>query len=210
MTYKSFIMLFIAAAAVSARAAPAQSPSQTVLHLQHEIQGIDERLGKGPDQVTNFDRRMAATKSLIEDTHDLAYMARLTLNNDWAALDDEQRAKFVAAFSELSITSYVARFRDLSAVRFRNVSERQMPRGRVEVQTELIEVNGPIVALNYLLHETADGWLIINILADGVSELALKRSQYRNIMAEQGFAALLRYIEQQRANLRQDALGGSS
>jgi phospholipid transport system substrate-binding protein len=204
------MMFFIAFAAMLTAAAPAQPPGQIVQHLQHEIRVIDERFGTGPDRVTNFDRRMAATARLIEDTHDLGYMARLTLNNDWSALDDEQRAKFLAAFSELSITSYVARFRDLSGVRFRHVSERRMPRERVEVQTELIEVNGSIVTLNYVLHKTANGWLIINILADGVSELALKRSQYRNIMAEQDFEALLRYIDQQRTNLRQDAFAGNS
>jgi phospholipid transport system substrate-binding protein len=83
-----------------------------------------------------------------------------------------------------------------------------MRRGRVEIQTELIEDNADIVALNYVLHETDRGWRIINVLADGVSELALKRTQYQKILKTKDFAALIQHIEQQRTDLAREEPNG--
>ena len=39
-------------------------------------------------------------------------------------------------------------------------------------------------------------WKIINILADGVSDLALKRAEYSAIIQRDGFSALLSLLEQ--------------
>jgi phospholipid transport system substrate-binding protein len=41
------------------------------------------------------------------------------------------------------------------------------------------------------LRETKDGWRIINIMANGVSDLALKRVEYRSILERDGFPALI-------------------
>ena len=145
-----------------------------------------------------------ALTPLIENTHDLAYMARMTIKSHWNTLDDDQRKQFVGAFSELSVANYASRFRDLANVKFRTLNERPMSRGRVEIRTELSEENADSVALNYVLHETASGWRIINVLADGVSELAMKRTQYQQIFKTQDFAALVRHLQQQRHDLRQE------
>ena len=40
-------------------------------------------------------------------------------------------------------------------------------------------------------HLVGDGWRIINILADGVSDLALKRVEYRAILQRDGFPKLI-------------------
>ena len=38
------------------------------------------------------------------------------------------------------------------------------------------------VPLEYLLEQRPDGWKIINIIADGVSDLALKRAEYQRVL----------------------------
>jgi phospholipid transport system substrate-binding protein len=204
-------MLLLALVSASPQLASGQAatPAEIVARLQNEILTIDRQFPSGTNDAKTFSRRLAAIQPLIEDTHDLAYMAQLTLKTQWSSLDDEQRTLFITTFSELSVMSYATRFRDLAGVGFRRLAERELPRGRAEVQTELIEADGSIVALNYLLHKTADGWAIINVLADGVSELALKRSQYRSILNKQDFAALLRYVEQQKTDLGTEAIDGS-
>jgi phospholipid transport system substrate-binding protein len=39
-----------------------------------------------------------------------------------------------------------------------------------------------------------EGWQIINIIADGVSDLALKRSEYTSILSRDGFDVLIAKI----------------
>jgi len=189
---------------VNAVAAVDEPPARIIEQLQSGILAVDVEFTTATGDKASFDKRMAALTPLIENTHDLAYMARMTIKNHWNALDDEQRKQFVSTFGGLSVATYASRFRDLANVKFRTVNEREMPRGRVEIQTELIDNNADIVALDYILHESADGWRIINILADGVSDLALKRTQYRQILETQDFTALLQHLQRQRADLAED------
>ena len=43
---------------------------------------------------------------------------------------------------------------------------------------------------------TSDDWRIINVVVDGISDLALKRSNYVNILNELGFDALIKELNQ--------------
>jgi phospholipid transport system substrate-binding protein len=45
--------------------------------------------------------------------------------------------------------------------------------------------------LDYILHRTEDQWRIINVIAEGVSDLALKRAEYAAFLKVKGFDALL-------------------
>ena len=47
-----------------------------------------------------------------------------------------------------------------------------------------------------MLKEIGDNWRIINIIANGVSDLALKRSEYTNILQREGFDALIAKINE--------------
>jgi phospholipid transport system substrate-binding protein len=62
------------------------------------------------------------------------------------------------------------------------------------VATRLIVPSETPVSLNYVLHRGKDGWQIINILAEGVSDLALQRSQYQQVMQSTGFDGLLTHL----------------
>jgi phospholipid transport system substrate-binding protein len=42
-----------------------------------------------------------------------------------------------------------------------------------------------------MLKKKGDNWKIINIIANGVSDLALKRSEYTSILERDGFEALI-------------------
>lgn len=145
--------------------------------------------------------RDAAFAPLIESSHDLPYMAKMTIRRHWNGLDDVQRARFIEAFSGLSIATYASRFNGMGDIVFRINAERAMSGGRMEVKTELVETNGAHTSLDYVLHETADGWRIVNIVAEGVSDLALKRSQYQQILNRQSLDAVVQHMDAQRARI---------
>ena len=62
-----------------------------------------------------------------------------------------------------------------------------MPRDYILVRSQFTRSNGDTVSFDYLLRQNKKGWRIINILADGVSDLALKRVEYRSILKQKGF-----------------------
>ena len=150
----------------------------------------------------SYEERYAQLQPVIERTHDLPFVARLTLGFQWNDLDDSQRDRFVARFSELSVASYASRFGTLGGSAFRIVDDQAQPRGRHLVRAELSRREAQPVSFDYLLHETEAGWRIVNILVDGVSDLALKRAEYSKILREQNFDALLATLSAQTGQLQ--------
>ena len=70
--------------------------------------------------------------------------------------------------------------------------------GRVQVATAIEREGQPDVSMEYLLQKNAQGdWRIINIVADGVSDLALKRAEYQRVFASGGIEGLIAELEQQ-------------
>jgi phospholipid transport system substrate-binding protein len=55
----------------------------------------------------------------------------------------------------------------------------------------LIKADGKEVQFDYLLRQNDQRWMIINIIANGVSDLALKRSEYSAVIRRDGFDALM-------------------
>lgn len=152
--------------------------------------------------VTGFDARFAALEPVVESTHDLDYIARLTLGRYWRGLGEQQRGEFTARFRELAISNYAARFPQFGGERFEIVAEETQPRGVVMVRTRLHRPGGEAMEFDYLLRETADGWRIVNILVDGISDLALKRAEYAGVLREGSAAELLQLLDEQLARLR--------
>ncbi len=71
------------------------------------------------------------------------------------------------------------------------------PKEQVLVRSQLIQADGKAVNFDYVMRQGASHhWKIINILADGVSDLALKRAEYSAIIQRDGFSALLSLLEQ--------------
>jgi len=143
---------------------------------------------------------------VIEQTHDLAYIARFAIGKkNWDRLDAEQQSRYVDVFSDYSIATYAFRFNDYDGEVFQIDSEKPMKRGRVQVlshlkitgqQTEVDSIDrAGMIDFNYVLREHEGRWVIINIVVQGVSDLALKRAEYKTLISEKGFDALMTHIE---------------
>jgi len=65
----------------------------------------------------------------------------------------------------------------------------------VLVRTELLKSSGTRVHLDYVLQHRQGHWRIINIIANGVSDLALKRADYSSVLKRQGFQTLIDMLE---------------
>jgi phospholipid transport system substrate-binding protein len=113
-------------------------------------------------------------------------------------LNDDERQRFVAAFQRLSVMTYAARFANVAPDAFRPL-DAGMPdaSGRVQVKTAIKREGQADVSLEYLLQQDGDDWKIINIVADGVSDLALKRAEYQRLFASGGIEGLIAELERQ-------------
>lgn len=169
------------------------SSHDTITTLQAALVDTARRLGKAP-----VAERYRALEPAVVKTHDLPYIAEFALRRQWPMLTDAERQRFVAAFQRLSVMTYAARFGNVAPDAFRPL-EAGMPdaNGRVQVKTAIKREGQSDVSMEYLLQKDGDDWKIINIVADGVSDLALKRAEYQRLFASGGIEGLIAELERQ-------------
>lgn len=140
--------------------------------------------------------RYEKLKDPVSNSHDLTKIARIVVGKEWEKLTEDQQQKLVEVFSRLSVASYAHNFKDYSGESFVFDSEEETARGGVVVHSHLVVPGEKDVKFDYMLKEKGPSWRIINIIANGVSDLALKRSEYTAILQREGFDALIAKINE--------------
>ena len=169
------------------------SPTATIASLQQALVALPREQPKA-----TVEERYRALEPVVLATHDLPYIAEFALRRQWSSLAAADRERFIAAFQRLSVMTYAARFGNIAADAFRPIQE-GVPdgAGRVQVTTAIKREGQPDVSFEYLLQRDGESWKIINIVADGVSDLALKRAEYQRLFASGGIEGLVGELEQQ-------------
>lgn len=132
----------------------------------------------------------------VSNSHDLTKIARIVVGKEWEKLSEAQQQNLVDVFSKLSVASYAHNFKDYSGESFTIDSEEETKLGGVVVHARLSVPDDKDVKFDYMLKEKGTSWRIINIIANGVSDLALKRSEYTTILQREGFDALIAKINE--------------
>ncbi len=142
--------------------------------------------------------RYQGISATIEKTHDLDTIARLAVGRHWKGLDASQQSAFVETFRNLSISTYAGRFKDYGGEQFSILSATSLKRGnRKLVTSHFVKSDGEKISFNYILHQVHDQWKIISVSVNGVSDLALKRTEYGGILRKDGFPTLIERLETQ-------------
>lgn len=192
------LLLGLAAAGAQAVELVTDSPDATVATLHG---GLVELSTKEPRAT--LEERYTALEPLIEATHDLPYIAEFALRRQWPMLSAADRERFVAAFERLSVMTYASRFKNVSRDTFKSTDPAAAAdSGRMRVKTAVARANSADVTLEYLLEQHEGSWKIINIVADGVSDLALKRAEYQRILSSGSLDDLIKELDAQTARLK--------
>lgn len=168
------------------------SPTQVIQKLQDALIGV---MKKGGD--LGYQGRYELIAGEIAKTHDLPAIAQLSVGRHWSGLKDEEKHQLTTTFSRLSFSTYAERFHGYKGERFERVEEKDLPHGAKLVKSLLIQSGGKMIHFDYFLHRLRGRWLILNIIVDGVSDLATKRSQYNSVITSDGFPALLQKLKDQ-------------
>jgi phospholipid transport system substrate-binding protein len=192
------VVLCLAAYDSQAADVATDSPTATIAALQ---QGL---IAAASEANATIEQRYKALEPIVLATHNLPYIAEFALRRQWGSLAETDRARFVAAFERLSVMTYASRFKSVGANTFRPITAAPADAGgRVQVSTAVARADQPDVSLEYVLQQDGASWRVINIVADGVSDLALKRAEYQRLFTTGGMAGLLADLEQQTKRLEQ-------
>lgn len=173
----------------------AQEESATARHIVDKFQTELVQVMKDGKKL-GYNGRYDKLEPAVFNSHDLPKIARIVVGKEWEKLTEEQQKKLTDVFSKLSVSSYAHNFKDFSGEAFTIDSEEETKMGGVVIHSHLTIPDDKPVKFDYMLKEKGASWRIINIIANGVSDLALKRSEYTAVLQRDGFDTLITKINE--------------
>ncbi len=183
---KVWTVALLLASATGAAAAPAPSDPAAVVGAFNASLLATMKDGKG----LGLQGRTAKLLPLVKATHDMPAMTRLVAGPAWATTATADRTALTDAFTRHSVVAYAANFASFNGQRF-TVQPKVDMRGEDALVHAAIVAKDGTTPLNYRLHKTADGgWRIVDVYADGISQIAVQRAEFAATIKSGGAAAL--------------------
>jgi phospholipid transport system substrate-binding protein len=138
--------------------------------------------------------RYRSLEPVIEQTFALPLVTRLAVGPDWANFSPDQQKAVIAAFTRFTVANYAHNFHDFDGQKF-EIDDNVSTRGTDKiVHTRVIPRNDTPATLLYRMHEVDGTWRIIDVYSNGVSELALRRSDFAAALASGGAPVLIDHL----------------
>lgn len=157
-------------------------------------------------QTDGYAERVAALQAPVAATFDDQTISRISLGRqNWQGLSQAQQGAYAALMRRLIVTTYAARFDGYSGQTFETLEESPLPRDRAQVRS-LLHTGSDQVSLDYQLLRQGSVWRVYDVVAEGVSDLSLKRSIYSAAFKAGGFQGAQSEIS---ATIRQNETGSA-
>ncbi len=142
---------------------------------------------------TQLSARVAKLQPVVKATHDMAAMAGLVVGPAWAAAPVTDRTALVEAFARHSAVAYAENFNNYGGERF-TVDPKVETRGPDRLVRTTIIGKDSKTALNYRMRDAGSGWKIVDIYADGISQVATQRAEFASTVKASGVAGLAKRL----------------
>jgi phospholipid transport system substrate-binding protein len=192
VTSKYVVILWALSFAPVANSGTAAISDPAVIQVQRLHTSLVDSMRAGSSvAITDRYRKL---EPVIEQVFDLPLMTRLAIGPGWTNFTGEQQQAAVAAFTRLTIASYVHNFNKFAGERF-ELDDNVTNRGADKiVQTKIISPHDDPTSLVYRMRESGGLWKIIDVSSDGVSELTLRRSDFTAAIAAGGAPVLIDHL----------------
>jgi len=147
-------------------------------------------------QELGFSGRYKRLEPVIKESFSLPFMASQAVGRFWKGMKEDERNLLLKTYTEWTISTYAGRFDGYSGERFEPASESGPLKGAITVVSKFIQQNNEVVDFYYLLQKKEGKWRIVDIKISGVSQLALTRAQFTDILKEKGFDALIAVLKE--------------
>lgn len=131
--------------------------------------------------------RYKKIEPVMVKSFDLGFMIRVASGTSWRKMSDEEKKTLADAFRRVSVATYAYRFDGFSGQSFATNEVAPGPRKTILVKTQINRPGKDPVKLTYVMKKFEESWLIVDILlGGGISELAVRHSEYRTILKSKG------------------------
>jgi phospholipid transport system substrate-binding protein len=168
-----------------------ETPEQVVRHTVESFHAVLLEVMKSSG-AASFAEREDRVAQALDGSFDMTLMAKTSIGKSWKELSEEQQRDWVALSRRYSASNYTKNFKDWSGQSFATLGVEPAARGTLVVKTELVQPADDNVKFDYRLRRLDGGWRVIDVQIDGkVSEITLRRADYRSVIERKGFERLV-------------------
>jgi len=169
---------------------------------------VDEVLAVLADETASGDVRARRIEEIAYARFDFATMSRLVVARNWKRFDADQRVAFQKEFKHFLANNYRARIDGYEQEQVDVLAERQEPRGDVTVRTRIVGGKFDGTTVDYRLRDRGRGWLVIDVVIEGISLVSNYRDQFKEVISRGGPEELLTKLAAKNADSTPTATGG--
>jgi phospholipid transport system substrate-binding protein len=138
--------------------------------------------------------RYKQLEPVIEQVFAMPLVTRLAVGPEWANFSPEQQKALIAAYTRFTVANYAHNFHDFDGQKF-EMDDNVLSRGDDKVvRTRVIPAHDVPVSLLYRMRQVDGAWKVVDVISDGVSQLALRRADFAGAIAAGGAPALLAHL----------------
>lgn len=147
-----------------------------------------------------IEARVSRFETLVRDTYDMPGIASLVVGPKWTTASPADRQAVIAALTHHSAVSLGRNFKAFNGESFK-VDPAVVSRGTSSIVKVTIAGKGSSNLLQYRLRQTPAGWRIVDVVSEGVSQLALQRAELGSTVASDGVGGMAKKLAQRDAEL---------
>jgi len=145
--------------------------------------------------------RRRRIREVVDKRFDWEAISRSALSIQWRNLGTEERKEFTRLFRRLVERTYMDRLEDYSGEEVLYLDE-ETSGTRASVRVKIVTRKNQEIPVEYRLRRGDGGWLVYDILIEGVSLVKNYRVQFNDILAKSSYAELL---ERLRAKVQEES-----
>jgi phospholipid transport system substrate-binding protein len=150
----------------------------------------------------HWQERRQMVSDEVASRFDFAEMAKRALAQAWNERTRAEQEKFVTLFKELLRDTYVERLKTYSDGSYKVVFDKVLVRGKKAVVNSLVTQQGREISAAYKMYAQGDEWFVYDVVIEGVSLVSNYRSQFVSVIQKDGYAELVRRLEEKIAESR--------
>jgi len=192
---KSFL-LSITLAALTALPAIADDSTPTAV-IESAVALLAEKMdGRQEELASDRDSLYALIDEVLLPRFDQKFAAQMVLAKHWRTADEAQRTRFIDAFYQALLRRYADGLLEFEQDQVKVLPFRgddSKPRAKVKSTVELND--GTKVAVDYELVKRETGWLLFNVVIEGVSYIRNFRTEIDSEIRSTSLEAVIKRLE---------------
>ena len=185
-----FTLLSFGVVAATAEDSPNAVIESSVIELTEQLEGRKEELAENPEALYEV------IDGILLPRFDRRFAAQVVLAKHWRTATEEQQTRFIESFYQALVRKYADAVLEfdpdmITVLPFRGDTTKKRTRVRSTIDLD----DGSKVAVDYELVKRNAGWLVFNVVIEGVSYVRNFRAELDSEIRDSSLEAVIARLE---------------